>query len=408
MPQGFFTASDLLVKRPLPSLLPRCGACGLLKTCQSPKMPVAGRGERKILVVGEAPGATEDEHNQPFIGQSGQLLQRTLEQADVNLFRDCWVTNSLACRPVDNATPTEKQIDYCRPNLLRALQELKPEVILLLGASAVKSLLSWLWKEDVGKIGRWVGWQIPSQKLNTWVCPTWHPAAILRNERDQQSGVMELLFKRHLKAACSLKGRPWAEVPDYRKDIRLIFDPLEADVYLDGFLGGAESSGKPVAFDYECEGLKPDNGKLQIVSCSLSDGESTCAFPWHGPVIKRMQTFLRSLVPKIASNAKYEERWTRKVFGHGVRNWAWDTMLAAHALDNRPGITGLKFQAFVQLGVDAWDEQAKPFLRADGSNAKNRIREVSLDKLLLYNAYDSLHEWQVAQVQARQLGIKLC
>ncbi len=407
---GFFAASELHGKRPMALMQPRCGICRLYEGCQSPKMPVAGKGKKGILVIGEAPGRTEDEQNKPFVGSSGQFLQDKLRKFGVELFRDCWVTNSLICRPPDNATPTPKQIDYCRPNIIRAIQELQPEVILLLGASAVKSVIPWVWKEDVGKIGRWVGWQIPNQKLDAYLCPTWHPSAILRNERGKQDVVMELLFERHLQAACKLKGRPSAKGIRRWKpeaEVRCIFDPAEADEYLDCFMVDAEITKRPVSFDYECESLKPDNRELQIVSCALSDGECTFAFPWHGRVIERMQQFLHSPIPKVASNAKYEQRWTLREFGHGVRNWAFDTMLAAHMLDNRPGITSIKFQAFVLLGVDSWDEHIKPYLQAKGSNEKNHIREVSLEQLLQYNGYDALFEWQVAQIQAKQLGVKL-
>ena len=96
-----------------------------------------------------------------------------------------------------------------------------------------------------------------------------------------------------------------------------------------------------------------------------------------------------------------------KVLGKGVRHWFWDTMLAAHVLDNRPGICGLKFQAFVNLGEGDWDSHLKLYLAGDGGNGKNRIHEVDLGDLLEYCGLDSLFEHQVAQIQMKKLGFAL-
>ena len=398
---GFFAASECLTKAPLP-LIPQCGRCGLYRSCQSPKMAAAGKGQRKILVVGEAPGRTEDAKGKPFVGKSGKYLQGVLAEYGVDLFRDCWVTNAAICRPAKNKLP-EKAIDHCRPNLVKVIQELQPEIVVLLGAAPVKSVIGWLWKEDVGTIGRWAGWQIPSQKINAFVCPTWHPAAVLREQDGRSGGVMELLFKQHLEAACKLEGRPWRKLPDYERRVETTLDVNYAEQVLDRL----RAAGKPVAFDLETDRLKPDHRDARIVCCSVSDGETTLAFPWHGRAILAMGMFIDCDCPKIASNQKFEHRWIRKVFDHDVRNWAFDTMLGAHTLDNRPGITSIKFQAFVRLGVDSWDDHVKPFFQSKGSNEPNRIREISLEKLLTYCATDSLMEWHVAKLQAKDLGVDL-
>lgn len=398
--QGFFAPSDLLSKAPQASLVPRCGACGLYKHCQSRYMKMNGKGKKKMLILGEAPGRTEDERGIPFCGPSGQLLERALARFDVDLRRDCWVTNSIICRPADNRTPTDREIEYCRPNLVRTIRELKPEKILVLGGSAVKSLIGWLWKEDVGKMGRWVGWQIPHQKLNAWICPTWHPSAIMRNEEERGNPVMTLLFEKHVEAACKLSGRPWERVPEYGKQARCIHDPEQVE----DTLWTMRDLSKNIAFDFETDRLKPDHAEARIVCCAVSDGQTTIAYPWHGKAITATQQLLRSGVPKIGYHSKFEERWTRRMFGHGVRNWVWDGMLAAHILDNRPGICSLKFQSFVKLGQDAYDDNIKQFLRADGSNVPNRIREVSLNKLLGYCGLDALLEHKIAMLQMKELG----
>jgi len=370
-------------------------------------MPPSGQGKKKVLLVGEGPALNEDREGLQFVGDSGQLLERILREISVDMRRDCYVTNSIICfardREDKGRTPTDKEIGHCRPNLVKTIEELQPEVIIPLGASAVKSLIGWLWKEDVGPIGRWVGWQIPSQKLNSWICPTWHPAYLLRTGKGRENDVLRLLIKQHLQTAFDLDGRPWEKAPDYASLLKCILDPVEAALEIEKFI----EAGKPIAFDLECEGLKPDNPDLQIVSCSVSDGRSSIAFPWHGRAIKAMKHLLESGLPKIGFNQKYEQRWLRAKSGIKVQSWSLDGMLAAHVLDSRPGICSLEFQAFVLLGQEPWGDEIKHYLKSDGPNERNRIREVPLPKLLLYNAMDSLMECKVARIQAKRLGTKL-
>lgn len=406
---GFLSESTLRESKAPPSLVPRCGACGLFKLCESPKMPVDGEGRRKILVVGEAPGAEEDSQGKPFVGPTGRLLRDTLAKFGVDLRRDCWLTNAARCRPPKNELP-EKTIEYCRPLLIQAINELKPEIIIPIGTVAIKSLIGWLWKEDPGGIGRWVGWRIPCQKINAWICPTWHPAALLHGDnkregekKEPENAVRKLLFAEHLKAALKLKGRPWKRVPEFKREVRPLFNPEQAGEYTYNMM----MRGNPVAFDFETDRLKPDRKESRIVCCSITDGDCTYAFPWHGEAIIAMRELLRSPVPKIGFNAKFEDRWARKHFGHGVRNWVWDGMLAAHVLDNRIGVKSLKFQAFVLLGQEKYNDHIEPFLQGKGSNEPNRIKEIGLEQLLTYCALDSLLEYKVVKKQAKQLGMEL-
>src|SRR3990167_7733579 len=110
MRKGFFSLSSITSPKPS-SEVAKCGLCGLAKTCKSPKMPYTGEGRKKILVVAEAPGRKEDEKGTQLIGQDGQLLRQTLKQLDIDLDWDCWKTNAVICRPPNNITPKEEQIE---------------------------------------------------------------------------------------------------------------------------------------------------------------------------------------------------------------------------------------------------------------------------------------------------------
>jgi uracil-DNA glycosylase len=404
--QGFFTGSELTLSKPPISLVPKCGACGLYKTCKSPKMPFSGAGKRKILIVGEAPGEQEDEQGEPFVGPAGRELKSGLAKAGVDLRRDCWITNSLICRPPENKTPSDAQIGYCLPNVIRVIKELKPEIILPLGNIAIKSVIGWLWKEDVGKITRWIGWNIPCQKLNAWICPAWHPSYVMRSDygvSGKRNEVRDMIWLHHIKQAVRFNSRPWDEVPDYQNQIELIHKPDDAVKLLKHW----HKKGGTIAFDYETNMLKPDSPKATIVSCSVCwKGKRTIAFPWYGDVVEVMSKLLRDeRIPKVAQNLKFENRWTKRLLGHWVKGWLWDTMIGAHICDNRRHITGLKFQAFVWLGVDSYDDHIKPYLQAKSDEVKvNRIlEEIDIDHLLLYNGLDSLLEYKLAILQNKFL-----
>lgn len=383
-------------------ILPRCDLCQLDKQCKSPKMKVTGKGKKQILLIGEAPGSSEDIQGRQFVGKSGQYLETVLRRAGIEMRQDCWLTNALRCHPRGNEIPDEKAIEYCRPFLIESIKELNPVVIILLGGVPVASLIGWLWKEGVEGIYKWAGWQIPSQRLNAWICPTFHPAHILRNtnSREEEDQVLAMKFAEHIEAAVQKTSRPWKEVPDYRKDVRIIHESKEAAKAIRAI----QNKGIETAFDYETDRLKPDRKDSRIICAAVSNGESTVVYPWIGDSIKASKELLLSGLPIIASNAKFEERWTMRHLGISIKNWYWDTMLNSHILDNRQGITSIKFQSFVRLGQESYDDHIKPYLRAEGSNSPNRIRELDLSKLMLYCGLDALLEWLVAQEQKEELG----
>src|SRR5205085_11249696 len=100
-----------------------------------------GRGARRVLVVGEAPGADEDRTGVPFVGRAGQLLTDIITKG-MGLARDeVWIANVLKCRPPDNRDPTPAEKTTCTPWLDRQIELLDPEVIIPLGRHAAMHIL---------------------------------------------------------------------------------------------------------------------------------------------------------------------------------------------------------------------------------------------------------------------------
>jgi len=390
--KGFFPSSEVQREQP-GTLLPKCGSCGLFKHCESPKMKPYGKGGQEVLVVGEAPGQTEDEMGRPFIGKAGQFLRSCLDSAEIDLDKDAWTTNALICRPPGNKTPDEKQIGYCRPNLLNAIEHYQPRVVLTLGRAALASTLAPYWN-DIGPLERWVGWTIPIE--SHWICPTYHPSYLLR----MKNPLMDRTFKDHLRQAFEINRDPPAAF-DFEQAIEILYD--EQEIYeairAINFMGGW------AAVDYECNCLKPEYPGARIVSCSISNGQRTISYPWVGKAITATDMFLQSIgTTKIASNLKFEERWTLKTFGRGVVDWGWDTMLAAHCLDNRPGICSLKFQSLVKLGVPTYNDNIEPYLSSARGSHLNRIEDIELKSLLFYGGMDALLEHRLAMRQRKEMG----
>jgi uracil-DNA glycosylase family 4 len=149
-----------------------CGSCPLNGKSQ----PVFGHGPERadLVVVGEAPGRQEARTGKPFIGQSGMLLDATLE--DVGLSRErTFVTNTVLCRPTDesgnDAPPPQKAIECCSKRLQREVTSRQPQVIVPVGATAASVFTGHSKISEVqGATFRW---------QNTWVIPTYHPAAVL-------------------------------------------------------------------------------------------------------------------------------------------------------------------------------------------------------------------------------------
>ena len=391
--RGFFSSS--IIKTKIPKLA-QCGKCGLYKDAISPKMKVTGDGKYKVLFVAEAPGEQEDRQGIQLIGNAGQLLRDVLNEINIDL-DDCWKTNAVICRPPNNKIEPY-MISCCRPNLLKTIEQLKPKVIVILGKSALESLLFQEWKKDLGPLGRWIGWNIPSPQYKAWLCPTYHPSYILRMGENQ---LLIKIFKDHLKKAFQYENKKIKtySLEKLKKKVEIIPNPRQ------GYLRMYDLYKKSgiLAFDYETNGLKPDKKGHKIISVSFClNGKDTFATMITKENIKILSKILRSKkFKKVASNIKFEERWTKAILKHKVQSWYWDTMLAAHVLDNRQKITSIKFQAYIHLGLPDYDSHIAPYLYSKNSNGINRIDQINLKELLIYNGLDSLLEYLIMRKQRK-------
>lgn len=406
MPTGFF-ASGEIPSTTHQGLLPRCGQCGLSKTCSTPKLSVVGGGAKGILIILDAPTKEADLQKNSYAGAEIEFLSNSLRRYGINLKKDCWLTFALICRPPDMRKDLSLQISSCRPSIRKIVQELKPVVIMPMGYFSITSLIRVCWDGDVDMPSRWIGWTIPDQKRNAWICPNYSPSLVadatkmVNNPRPDK--ITPLLFFKHLKKACEKsEERPWNGELDIRSKIEVIYDPKKVARIIRTEI--AENPNQITAFDYEANMLKPDAPTSKIWSNAICfRGRRTIAYPWVGEAIVATREYIRCPMRKIASNLKYEARWTLKMLKTHVHNWWWDTMIAAHVLNPEFYTASVKFQAYVLLGLPLWNRDTEKLLEAEGDScySENRIGEISLDALLLYNGIDAFAEYWVAMAQRK-------
>lgn len=170
-----FAADPLRKIATLDELVPMIDACRKCQLGSSRLHSVPGEGDPRagLVVVGEAPGATEDETGRPFVGRAGQLLTEILKA--IHLPREeVFICNVLKCRPPLNRDPEPLEVSACSPYLHRQLELIGPRVILAMGRPAAHALLgsNASLNELRGKVHRYRG--VP-------LIVTYHPAALLRN-----------------------------------------------------------------------------------------------------------------------------------------------------------------------------------------------------------------------------------
>lgn len=151
------------------------GECTRCPLCESRTQVVNSHGNPKarLMFVGEAPGADEDAQGVPFVGKAGQLLNKIIEAIGLKR-EEIFIGNVNRCRPPQNRAPTPAEAAICKPFLLREIAVVKPEVIVVLGNTAMKNLLDT--KEGITKV-RGIFQDFGGIK----VMPTFHPAYLLRD-----------------------------------------------------------------------------------------------------------------------------------------------------------------------------------------------------------------------------------
>ncbi len=173
-----------------------CKACPLAKTRNNVVFSDGNPSTAKIVFIGEAPGEVEDEMGIPFVGRAGQLMNEFLSEAGISREDDIYMINTVKCRPPENRVPTEEEKSACRKFLDAQIDIIKPEAIVLCGATALKSFVELDKKQTISKVrGKWMTVTVDGVEYKA--ITIFHPSYLLRN-RSMEEGSPRRLMQQDL------------------------------------------------------------------------------------------------------------------------------------------------------------------------------------------------------------------
>lgn len=349
----------------------------------------------KIIFVGEAPGYQEVQEGEPFVGPSGNLLNRVLHHHAIDR-KSVGVTNACLCRPPNNRTPTKLEISCCLPRLKAELEEARPEAVVTMGAVSTAAVLGPNVKISHARAGPP---KPPTDNRTFSVIPTWHPAYCLRDGSrfpDLLNDIGKLKSvpsNDPLDAAIHAVyvGEHWPgnnvrvgwEPPVYKvfddekaalalKKLHREYTELVIDIETDNPIDKDGSFVRPEQSGILCVGFGYERGKVAVIT------EAALSMP---SVQAEMESlFSDSKMKWIAHNGKFDLAGLGR---YGIGRLFCDTMLASYVLDERRGTHGLKYLAGELLGAPNYDEDIKKYLLRQST-----FRAIPPDILYKYNAAD--------------------
>ena len=379
-----------------------CYSCGLYKgEIDSPKMQPTGNFKKGIMNIGEFTNSQDDNAGKPFQGRDHSVYE-IYEKLGIDIEEDCININSVMCHTYDKKTlksrsPLPKEIDCCRIHVLRYIEQYKPKLIVLFGKTALTSVIGELWKDSLDSIDKWRGFVIPDQRLQCWIAPVYSPSYVRIMAKEH----INLIWEQDLKNA--LDTMLYTKFPIYKEPNITVLTDLKRLKEIQNHT--------TIAFDYETTGLKPHSEGHRIVCASVAvDEDNVFVFEMPKKALARkpfVDLMKNPYIKKMAHNIKFEDTWTLVKLKTRIKNWFWCSMQAAHILDNRQGVTGLKFQTYINFGVAGYNETVKSWIQgADQKNAnsKNKMIEymatpTGKKETLKYCALDSIFEYRLAMKQ---------
>lgn len=363
-----------------------CKKCGLFQNCRTPFMESSGASKPDILVIGEAPGETEDLKGIPFVGRAGQLLRHALEEfADISTIR---FTNIVRCRPLENKI-TKRAINYCSQFALHEIVQYNPAIVILLGNSPLNGIL------EQSSISSWNG--VIINKDNRIYLPLYHPAYILRNPAAMDEWLLGMM-----KLSDEMNSKPRFDRL-FPKSLQDIYDMQE-------YLASCEY----ISFDVETTTLNPyEVGGSKILSISFAGGDKSYSFPidhkeswWAVDVSLKTKPCISERERVIGVICDILSSHSGKLIGHNIKFdqahifarfgletiAGGDSMLISHMLDSRQGIHGLKRLAGIHLGMYEYEQELLEYIRIHPEANPHKggsYDEVPLEILLPYGAMDA-------------------
>ena len=168
-----------------------CNGCALAKSRNNVVFSDGNPSTAKIVLIGEAPGEMEDECGRPFVGRAGQLLNEFLADAGISRDEDLYIINTVKCRPPENRVPTDEEKSACHKFLVAQIDIIKPQAIILCGATALKSFVELDKKQTISKVrGKWMNIMVDGVEYKAMTI--FHPSYLLRNHSMEEGSPRRL------------------------------------------------------------------------------------------------------------------------------------------------------------------------------------------------------------------------
>lgn len=393
-----------LSTRPLKHPMANCQECPLYKGTMVPtKFPT--QKSNGIAFLGESPGAQEKRKNEPFVGPSGQLLNKCLEIHDISR-EQTLLTNAALCNYRDEEKELlPEAIKACRPRLIHELTETGIHTTVTLGNAAKTALLDT--KDGITK-ARGGPPRVSDYKDELLVIPTFHPAFCLRDQ-----GKFPLMLQDIAKVYPTKTS--WIEpiitvIEDTDRALRFLTTAKTKDpIVLDVETGKEKEEQYSRTTNLLCVGLG---------STSPNHGNNVVVIGRPAIHDKRVQLALLSLVSRtgvICQNGKFDTYILHTINHNKLPVYlVADTMLMSYSLNEVPGTHGLKYMGVEYLGCPHWEEEIKKFLVAPKDPPEIRGPALSFLRTALedgeqYFRTDILRESPVGQMEttraAHELGV---
>jgi uracil-DNA glycosylase family 4 len=342
------------------------------------EVPYAGDINADILVVGESPGREEILRQQPFVGMSGQVLNAVLDSIGYSRSTVC-IANACRClinKDQDSIKDVNLALTKCRPKLTRIIEQVKPKVIVALGAVALKQLTG---KQ---KIMENRGRFFYSEEFGCQIFCTVHPAYVLRGASREFWN--KTASKRTMKE--NLLFIDFSQVKKFLEENKV--DQLDTSQYREGTkwdLNKMQRDAKVVAVDFETTGLDLFNPEVRCLSVSFcaEEGRPLVFFAdEEGQFIPEVRKILEDPhITKLVASRPFEERICRQKLGFEMQGQIHDVLVMAHLLDENYHSYGLEAVADIYTPLKG--------IKSLAQGMRASLEELSKADLLKYNAVDA-------------------
>jgi DNA polymerase I-like protein with 3'-5' exonuclease and polymerase domains/uracil-DNA glycosylase len=446
---GFFDSVDT-------TLTNQCSSCTGRANCKHPCLDNY-KGTNGILLLFGSPSKFEDDTGIPFQDNIMDWYKEKFDAIGID-FDACSKAHVTGCYVKDNKSLT-KYLKKCENRVIDFIKEIKPKLILAFGSTTLNITVAKDYTRDISNSTRWRGFLMPYRAYGfpTWLLTTFDFSEvclqdcfsnIIKNKEAKEHKLITTpkeieeavsfhssykiahrLFLTDIRKAVIGYKKPIPEDPAKTIPVHVLKDKEEIIDYLQKTYTYLKNNpNKTITLDLETNGLKTYDKNKRIYSCAIYADPALGAFSFPlNPVYATTKYNKNDEIPKadtditfglihiaelnpriVGANFKFDLCFLAVCLGIKFEHVVWDTVVVAHLLDPRDGVTSLKFATYTLFGV-AYEEGIHDYLKSSdedreirGTNALNDIFNAPIDDVLYYNALDVVYTYSVMKEQYKQ------